>query len=69
MRHTNSVFHDLLKLVPWAKFDKLVAEFGTDETVRRFTTRHQFLALLFAQFGGASSLREAACHWRKDRTC
>ena len=39
VRHTNSVFHDLLKLVPWATFDKLVAEFGTDETVRRFTTR------------------------------
>ena len=58
MRHTNSVFHDLLKLVPWTTFDKLVAEFGADETVRRFTTRHQFLALLFAQFGGASSLRE-----------
>ena len=33
MRHTNSVFHDLLKLVPWATFDKLVAEFGADETV------------------------------------
>jgi hypothetical protein len=58
VRHTNSVFHDLLKLVPWTTFDKLVAEFGADETVRRFTTRHQFLALLFAQFGGASSLRE-----------
>ncbi|MBV8473234.1 MAG: IS4 family transposase [Hyphomicrobiales bacterium] len=58
MRHTNSVFHDLLKLVPWATFDKLVVEFGSDDAVRRFTTRHHFLALLFAQFGGASSLRE-----------
>jgi Transposase DDE domain/Domain of unknown function (DUF4372) len=58
VRHTNSVFHDLLKLVPWTTFDKLVEELGTDEAVRRFTTRHQLLVLLFAQFGGASSLRE-----------
>ena len=58
MRHTNSVFHDILKLVPWAAFDRLVDEYGTDEAARRFTTRNQFLVLLFAQFGGAASLRE-----------
>jgi hypothetical protein len=58
VRHTNSVFHDILKLVPWAAFDRLVDEYGTDEAARRFTTRNQFLVLLFAQFGGASSLRE-----------
>lgn len=58
MRHTNSVFHDILKLVPWATFDRLVGEFGTDDWVRCFTTRDQFHVLLFAQLGGASSLRE-----------
>jgi hypothetical protein len=58
VRHTNSVFHDLLKLVPWTTFDRLVGEFGADDSVRSFTTRHQFKALLFAQLGGASSLRE-----------
>jgi hypothetical protein len=58
VRHTNSVFHDILKLVPWATFDRLVGEYGTDEAARRFTTRNQFLVLLFAQLGGASSLRE-----------
>jgi hypothetical protein len=58
VRHTNSVFHDLLKLVPWTTFDRLVGEFGADDSVRSFTTRHQFQALLFAQLGGASSLRE-----------
>ena len=31
MRHTNSVFHDILKLVPWAAFDRLVDGYGTDE--------------------------------------
>ena len=58
MRHTNSVFHDILKLVPWAVFDGLVGEHGTDELVRSFSTRDQFVALLFAQLGGCSSLRE-----------
>ena len=58
MRHTNSVFHDILKLVPWATFDRLVGEFGADDSVRSFTTRNQFQVLLFGQLGGASSLRE-----------
>ena len=58
MRHTNSVFHDILKLVPWATFDRLVGEFGTDDWVRSFTTRNQFHVLLFAQLGGAASLRD-----------
>jgi hypothetical protein len=58
VRHINSVFHDILKLVPWPPFDRLVDEYGTDDAARRFTTRNQFLVLLFAQLGGASSLRE-----------
>ena len=58
MRHQNSVFHDLLKLIPWSKFDRLVDEHGSDDLVRRFTTRHQLIALLYGQVAGASSLRE-----------
>lgn len=58
MRHQNSVFHALLKLVPWDAFDRLVEKHGTDELVREFTTTHQLIALLFAQFSGAASLRE-----------
>ena len=57
MRHINSVFHDILKLVPWAVFDRLTAEHGADGLVRSFTTRHQLIALLFGQLSGASSLR------------
>lgn len=58
MRHQNSVFHDLLKLIPWSAFDRLVDEHGSDDLVRRFTTRHQLIALLYGQMAGASSLRE-----------
>lgn len=58
MRHHNSVFHDLLKHVPWDVFDRLVAQHGADWRVRRLPTKSQFIALLYGQLSGASSLRE-----------
>ena len=58
MRHQNSVFHDLLKHLPWAEFDRLVAAHGADARVRRLSTKSQLVALLYAQLSGASSLRE-----------
>jgi len=58
VRHRNSVFADLMKLIPWAKFQELVDRHGSDDLVRSFTTRHQLLALVFAQLAGANSLRE-----------
>jgi len=54
----NSVFRDVLKVIPWTVFDRLVEEHGSDELVRKFKTRHQLIALLFGQLSGASSLRE-----------
>jgi hypothetical protein len=57
VRHRNSVFGDVVKLIPWGKFKKLVDEHKTDDQVRSFTTRHQLLALLFGQLAGATSLR------------
>jgi hypothetical protein len=58
MRHDNSVFHQLLKHVPWAAFDRLVDKHQADRRVRRLPCKSQFLALLFAQLSGAASLRE-----------
>lgn len=58
MRHHNSVFHDLLKRVPWDAFERLVSEHGADWRVRRLSTRDQFIALLYGQLSGGSSLRE-----------
>jgi hypothetical protein len=56
--HTNTVFRDILKLLPWSAFERLVEERGTDELVRSFTTKRQLTALLFGQLSGAHSLRE-----------
>lgn len=58
MRHQNSVFHDVLKHVPWWKFDELVVKHLADKHVRRLPTKSQFIALLYGQLSGAASLRE-----------
>lgn len=58
MRHQNSVFHDVLKHVPWGVFDGLVDAHKADKHVRRLSTKSQFIALLYGQLSGAVSLRE-----------
>jgi hypothetical protein len=58
MRHQNSVFHSLTKHVPWSKFQRIVEKYGADQLVRKLTTKHQFVALLYGQLSGATSLRE-----------
>ena len=58
MRHQNSVFHGLMKHLPWGVFDRLVAAHGADSRVRRLSTKSQFIALLYGQLSGAASLRE-----------
>jgi hypothetical protein len=57
MRHHNSVFHGLLKLVPRHVFDRLVDDAAANKHVRRLTTQNQLIALLYAQLSGAESLR------------
>jgi IS4 transposase len=57
MRHHNTVFHTVLKLVPWHVLDRLVDELKANKKVRRLTTQNQFIALLYAQLAGSESLR------------
>ena len=58
MRHQNSVFHSLLKHVPWDKFDRIVEAHRADELARKLNAKRHFVALLYGQISGASSLRE-----------
>jgi hypothetical protein len=58
MHHQNSVFHGLLKWVPWDELERLAVEHRSDYRVRRLTTKSQFIALLYSQLSGASSLRD-----------
>lgn len=57
MRHHNTVFHSILKLVPWQALDRLVKQTKANKKVRRLSTQNQFVALLYAQFAGIESLR------------
>src|SRR5260370_18040647 len=58
MQHHNSVFHSVLKQVPWRRFDQLVDEHEADKHVRTLTTKSQLVALMYAQLSGARSLLE-----------
>jgi hypothetical protein len=58
MRHHNSVFHQLLKHMPWNDFERLAAVHRADARARRLTCKSQFLAMLYGQLAGAASLRE-----------
>jgi len=58
MRHQNSVFHDLLKHLPWTELDRLVKEHRSDFRVRTLPTKTQLIALLYGQLAGATGLRE-----------
>lgn len=58
MRHQNSLFHDILKLVPWAAFERSVEKHEADRSIRTLSTKSQLVALLHGQLSGATSLRE-----------
>lgn len=58
MRHHNSLFHQVLQVVPWDRFERLVDHHASNARVRRLTTKSQLIALLYAQLSGAQSLRE-----------
>lgn len=54
---TRSVFHDLLKRIPRASFDRLVDSHAADKHVRQLSTKNQFVALCI---GRCSTTQEAA---------
>ena len=57
MPHHNSVFHSLLKLLPWEELDAAVRRHGATDCARRFSFKSQLTTMLYAQFSGAMSLR------------
>jgi IS4 transposase len=58
VQHQNIVFHGLLKHVSWATVDRLDEQYGGDSDPRELKTRCHLIAMLYAQFCGARSLRE-----------
>jgi IS4 transposase len=58
MLHQNSVFHSLLKHVPWNGLEQVVEKYGADDLARKLKTKRHLTALLYGQLSGAASLRE-----------
>jgi len=58
VRHENSVFHTMMKLLPWGEIDRLSEEHGIASSARGLTAKTHLAALLYGQFSGATSLRE-----------
>ena len=58
MHHQNSIFCQLLKVIPRHHFERLVQANKADFRVRNLRCWDQFVALLYAQFTGCNSLRE-----------
>ena len=58
MRHHDTLFHALLKLIPRPRFERLVAQHRGTYQDRRLSFWSQFLALLYAQLAGLHSLRD-----------
>jgi hypothetical protein len=62
--HQNIVFHGLLKHVPWGAVDRLVEEHEPDLDPRALKAKPHVVAMLYAQFHGADSLRDIALNLR-----
>jgi hypothetical protein len=58
VQHQNTVFHSLLKFIPWYAVDRLVQEHDADPDPRGLNTKTHLIGLLYGQFSAAQSLRE-----------
>ncbi len=58
MRAGKFVFAQLMELLPWKRFQRLVAKYGGDRYVKHFSCSDQFLSMAFAQLTYRESLRD-----------
>ena len=58
MAHSNTLIHELLKLIPRHQFDTIVKNHGGDRYVKRFDCWQQLITLLYAQAANKTSLRD-----------
>ena len=54
----NTIFSDLLKLLPRYEFDKIVDSHKGNRYTKTFTGQQELTVLLFSQIRGQDSLRE-----------
>ncbi len=67
MRFQDSVFNQLIKVVPRHRFDRLVDKYRGDFRVRKLGCWELFLCLLYAQLTGRRSLRDLELNFNSNR--
>ena len=58
MKNCTTIFNQLLNLISFNKFQKLVDKHNGDKYVKKFKTYHHFIALLYGQITEKDSLRD-----------
>ena len=58
MQYQNTVFHGVLKHIPWAVVDRLAEQHEGDRDPRALGAKAHLIAMLYAQFCGSRSLRD-----------
>ena len=58
MAHSNTIFHQMLKLIPRHHFSRLEREHSSGRPARTFSRWHQLVHLLFMQVTSRASLRD-----------
>src|SRR5881396_1820554 len=58
MRSGKFVFAQLMELLPWKRFQRLVLKYQGDRYVKNFSCGNQFLCMAFAQLTYRESLRD-----------
>lgn len=58
MRAGKFVFAQLMELLPWKRFQRLVVKYNGDRYVKHFSCSNQFLCMAFAQLTYRESLRD-----------
>ena len=58
MSHYNTIYNQILHLIPRHQFESIVNKYEGDRYVKYFSCWQQFLTLLYAQIRGKGSLRE-----------
>jgi Transposase DDE domain/Domain of unknown function (DUF4372) len=64
MAHCSTVFSQIVRHLPRARFEKLVREGNGDRRVRTFSCWNLFLCQIFAQLSGVDSLRDLETTFR-----
>jgi len=67
VKYQDSVFNQLLKVIPGYWLDRLIAKHKGDYRVRKLGCRELLLALLYGQYTGRRSLRDLALNFNVNR--